>query len=81
MDNRFQPVIGFVFGDSRTRTPIMVKTKRIFSKQQPSSTTPLKTSVIVGSDDDDETPEVVGLGSAKEDVLGRQRAVKEFQAS
>jgi hypothetical protein len=58
----------------------MVKTKRIFSKQA-SSTTPLKTSVIVASDDDDEAPEVVGLGSAKEDVLGRQRVVKEFQAS
>ncbi|KAF9509753.1 hypothetical protein BS47DRAFT_132827 [Hydnum rufescens UP504] len=58
----------------------MVKNKSVPFKSQGTGATPLKSS-ITHADDDDEAPEIVGLGSAKEDVLVRQRMVKEFQAS
>jgi hypothetical protein len=58
----------------------MVKNKSVPFKSQGTGATPLKSSII-HADDDDEAPEIVGLESAKEDVLVRQRMVKEFQTS
>lgn len=40
-----------------------------------------RTVSLTALDSDDEAPEAVSLGLAKETVIGRERAVKEFKAS